>query len=388
MTITNELLALLDIIPDESLKTYLINNYKQNRELIEVIIDLNRSVELRFLNEAKEIEDHILKDLIASKDMIEKMEATLDIFNPNDRVGINGTLHRVSRIQNKRGATVGFTLRVGKVIDNSNDLIKTLIDFNQSTLILGAPGTGKTSCLRNIANILSETKRVIIIDSANEIGGEGDSPHPAIGLARRMQIPYNKTQAEIMIRAVENHNPEVIIIDEISTEEEARVARSISARGVQLIATAHGNELADLFKNIPLQTLVGSIKSVTLSDVTAQARGLFNKSVLERAESATFDRIIELVSFDQLNIYSNTNLAVDALLANFTCTPATYRIVDGRVLELNPESIQNIKFTTSKNIEIDPEILDEKEYIPQRQSKRENKQKYKQYKTKKNKRYR
>ncbi len=171
-------------------------------------------------------------------------------------------------------------------------------------LILGRPGVGKTTLLREAARILAESKRVVIVDTSNEIGGDGDVPHPAVGKARRMQVREPMLQHEVMIEAVENHNPEVIVIDEIGRELEAAAARTIAERGVQLIGTAHGQTLDNLLLNPTLSDLVGGIEAVTLSDEEARRRGT-QKTVLERRAPPTFDVLIEIQNRDRFAVHKD-----------------------------------------------------------------------------------
>ena len=147
------------------------------------------------------------------------------------------------------------------------------------------------------------------MDTSNEIGGDGDVPHPAVGKARRMQVAKPSLQHEVMIEAVENHNPEVIVIDEIGRELEALAARTIAERGVQLIGTAHGRTLENLLINPTLSDLVGGIESVTLSDEEARRRGT-QKTVLERRSPPTFDVLIEIKERDYLVVHPDVTTAV------------------------------------------------------------------------------
>ena len=234
-------------------------------------------------------------------------------FDTDNRAGLERTLHRISAIRNRRGDVVGLTCRVGRAVYGTTDIIKDLIESGKSLLILGRPGVGKTTMLREAARILAETTRVVIVDTSNEIGGDGDVPHPAVGRARRMQVAKPSLQHEVMIEAVENHNPEVIVIDEIGRELEATAARTIAERGVQLIGTAHGNTLENLLLNPTLSDLVGGIEFVTLSDEEARRRGT-QKTVLERRSPPTFDVLIEIQTRDQIAVHTDVVEAVDTLL--------------------------------------------------------------------------
>jgi stage III sporulation protein SpoIIIAA len=241
-------------------------------------------------------------------------------FDADNRAGLERTLHRISAIRNRRGHIVGLTCRVGRAVYGTTEIIKDLIESGKSLLLLGRPAVGKTTMLREAARLLAESKRVVIVDTSNEIGGDGDVPHPAVGRARRMQVAKPSLQHEVMIEAVENHNPEVIVIDEIGRELEAVAARTIAERGVQLIGTAHGNTLENLLLNPTLSDLVGGIESVTLSDEEARRRGT-QKTVLERRAPSTFDVLIEIQTRDRLAVHLDVSEAVDSLLRGVPLLP-------------------------------------------------------------------
>ncbi|MFC1991872.1 R3H domain-containing nucleic acid-binding protein, partial [Chloroflexota bacterium] len=154
---------------------------------------------------------------------------------------------------------------------------------------------------------------VIIVDTSNEIAGDGDIPHPAIGHARRMQVTTPTQQHAVMIEAVENHMPEVIVIDEMGTEPDAQAARTIAERGVQLVGTAHGNTLENLIMNPTLSDLIGGIQSVTLGDEEARRRGT-QKTILERISKPTFDIVVEIQDWDRVAIHPDVGQAVDDTL--------------------------------------------------------------------------
>ena len=252
-------------------------------------------------------------------------------FDADNRAGITRTLHRISAIRNRKGHVVGLTCRVGRAVFGTIDIINDLIDSDKSVLLLGRPGVGKTTMLREAARVLADKKRVIIVDTSNEIAGDGDIPHPAIGRARRMQVSMPSLQHEVMIEAVENHNPEVIVIDEIGREMEALAARTIAERGVKLIATAHGNTLDNLLLNPTLSDLVGGIESVTLSDEEARRRGT-QKTVLERRAPPTFNILVEIQDRHRLLVRENVTEAVDTLLRGFPLTEEIRtRGADGKV---------------------------------------------------------
>ena len=261
MEVKNNLENILNIFPDR-IKSILIRHPEQSK-LIEIIIDLGKIPQARFF-------DHY--EYISSKPVnnfeIAKIINSLTKFNNDNRTGINKTLHRISCIRNKDGIIIGLTCRIGRNIFGGITLIRDLLETKKSILFLGQPGSGKTTIIREISNVLSSEndKRVIIIDNANEIGGGNDIPHSGVGYSRRMQVETNKLPEKAMIEAIENHTPEVIIIDEIGTQREAETAQTIAERGVQLIATAHGYFLLNLLKNPNLSQLVGGLEYVTLGD--------------------------------------------------------------------------------------------------------------------------
>lgn len=277
-------------------------------ELLEIVLDLGRVPTARFVEG-----EVVLLENEVTRDDIDAIVSNIGTFDADNRAGLERTLHRISAIRNRRGDVVGLTCRVGRAVYGTIDIIQDLIESGQSILMLGPPGVGKTTMLREAARVLAETKRVVIVDTSNEIGGDGDVPHPAIGKARRMQVSHPERQHEVMIEAVENHNPEVIVIDEIGRELEANAARTIAERGVQLIGTAHGNALENLMLNPTLSDLVGGIESVTLSDEEARRRGT-QKSVQERRAPPTFDVLIELQNRNKLAVHEDVSAAVDAQL--------------------------------------------------------------------------
>ncbi len=277
-------------------------------DLLEIVLDLGRVPAARFV----EGEFVLINDEV-TRDDLDTIVSNIGAFDTDNRAGMERTLHRISAIRNRRGDVVGLTCRVGRAVYGTIDIIQDLIESGQSILMMGPPGVGKTTMLREAARVLAESKRVIIVDTSNEIGGDGDVPHPAIGKARRMQVAKPELQHEVMIEAVENHNPEVIVIDEIGREQEAMAARTIAERGVQLIGTAHGNALENLMLNPTLSDLVGGIESVTLSDEEARRRGT-QKSVLERRAPPTFDVLIEIQTRDRLVVHEDVAAAVDGQL--------------------------------------------------------------------------
>ena len=306
--ITDDMDALLDIMPPD-IKKPLVQQ-RDISELLEVVLDLGRQPEARFPKR-----EEILSRKEVEEADIDYVVARISKFGDDNRAGIERTLHRISAIRNRRGRIVGLTCRVGRAVFGTIKVIEDLVLSGKSVLLLGRPGVGKTTMLREVARVLADDakKRVIIVDTSNEIAGDGDIPHPAIGHARRMQVATPNLQHAVMIEAVENHMPEVIVIDEIGTELEAMAARTIAERGVQLVGTAHGNTLENLMMNPTLADLIGGIQSVTLGDEEARRRGT-QKSILERKSPPTFDIVVEIQERDRVAIHPDVGEAVDALL--------------------------------------------------------------------------
>ena len=333
--ITDDIEQLKRVLP-----TYIIRaleDYGETHNLLEVVMDLGRLPTARYVDG-----EIVLSDAEVSRDDLEWVLLQIGDFDADNRAGIERTLHRISGIRNRRRDVVGLTCRVGRAVYGTIDIIEDLVTSGQSLLMLGPPGVGKTTMLREAARVLAEDKRVVIVDTSNEIGGDGDVPHPAVGKARRMQVDHPERQHEVMIEAVENHNPEVIIIDEIGRELEAMAARTIAERGVQLVATAHGNTLENLMLNPTLSDLVGGIQSVTLSDDEARRRGT-QKTVLERRSPPTFDILVELQTRDKMAVHEDIAAAVDAMLRLKSPTvEVRYRDADGNIqkeeqrVELDP----------------------------------------------------
>ena len=313
LKITDDLDALLDVLPLDI--RHAVERANDTENLLEIILDLGRVPTARFVDH--EIN---LRESEVSHAEIDYVDERTGEFDADNRAGIERTLHRISAIRNRRAAVVGLTLRVGRAVYGTVDIIQDIIESGKSVLILGRPGVGKTTLLREAARIIAESKRVVIVDTSNEIGGDGDVPHPAVGKARRMQVREPMLQHEVMIEAVENHNPEVIVIDEIGREAEAAAARTIAERGVQLIGTAHGQTLDNLLLNPTLSDLVGGIEAVTLSDEEARRRGT-QKTVLERRAPPTFDVLIEIQTRDRFAVHLDIMASVDALLRGFPLAP-------------------------------------------------------------------
>lgn len=303
-----DLQVLIEVIP-EKIRNKLLS-HPNIEELLEVVLDLGRPPEARFLgvNELIDIGEVEQSDIDFSVDKV-------GMFGVDNRAGIERTLHRISAIRNRGGKVVGITFRVGRAVYGTIRIIEDLVTSGKSVLLLGKPGVGKTTMLREVARVLADDagKRVIVVDTSNEIAGDGDIPHRAIGRARRMQVPSPTEQHGVMIEAVENHMPEVIVIDEIGTEREANAARTIAERGVQLVATAHGNQLENLIMNPTLSDLVGGIQTVTLGDIEARRRRT-QKTVLERNAPPTFDILVEIQGWNVVTVHDDVASTVDRML--------------------------------------------------------------------------
>ena len=327
---------LLKLIPERILEE--VKKIAAVESIDEIILDVGRLAEVREKDRCFKIEEYWV-----NYEDIDHIVSSIPAFTGDNRSGIDSTLHRISCMRNRNGRIIGLTLRIGRAIYGSVDVVKDLLYQGKSILLMGPPGIGKTTKLREIARVLSESgKRVVIVDTSNEIAGEGDVPHPGIGDARRMQVMNPELQHAVMIEAVENHMPEIIIVDEIGTEMEARAARTIAERGVQLIATAHGQTIHNLIKNPTLSDLVGGIETVTISDEEAKRRGT-QKSILERAAPPTFDVLVELRDRYTLYCYKDVARTVDILLRGGFSRPEVRQILeDGsvRVEKLQADSIQ------------------------------------------------
>ena len=321
--ITDDLDALLEALPPRIVEPLLRREDTRSR-LLEVVLDLGRAPEARLIEE-----DFIVAPGEVGQEDIQYVIDRIGAFGEDNRAGIARTLHRISAIRNRQGRIVGLTCRIGRAVYGTVKIIEDLVQSGRSILLLGRPGVGKTTMLREVARVLSTDlrKRVIVVDTSNEIAGDGDIPHPAIGHARRMQVSTPNMQHAVMIEAVENHMPQVIIIDEIGTELEASATRTIAERGVQLVGTAHGNSLENLIMNPTLSDLVGGIQSVTLGDEEARRRGT-QKSILERKAPPTFDVVVEIQNWNRVAVHSDVATVVDAILRGQMINPEV-RVLDG-----------------------------------------------------------
>lgn len=330
--ITDDLQALINALPERIQSA--LDKHPRSSELLEIVMDLGRMPEARFPDESLRLSEQEVTDAD-----LEWVVERVGEFGDDNRAGIERTLHRISVIRNRGGRPVGVTCRVGRAIFGSVRIIDDLVRTGQSVLLLGRPGVGKTTMLREIARVLADEvgKRVVIVDTSNEIAGDGDVPHPAIGRARRMQVPSTPQQHQVMIEAVENHMPEVVIIDEMSTEAESMAARTIAERGVQLIATAHGNTLANLVSNPTLSDLVGGTQTVTLGDIEARRRRT-QKTILERKHKPTFEVVVEIQAFDRVGVHGDVGAVVDTMLRGYLVEPEVRAIEDDDVKVLQDAS--------------------------------------------------
>jgi len=345
--ITDDLDALVDVLPAPLQQALRELNHQD--EFLEVVLDLGRLPEARFVDR----EVSLSSSEVTEAD-IEFVASRIGRFGDDNRAGLERTLHRISAIRNREDKIVGLTCRVGRAVYGTIDIIRDIVESGNSILLLGRPGVGKTTMLREVARVLADGKRVVIVDTSNEIAGDGDIPHPAIGKARRMQVKTPTMQHAVMIEGVENHMPEVIVIDEIGTELEAAAARTIAERGVQLVATAHGNTLDNLMMNPTLADLIGGIQSVTLGDEEARRRRT-RKSILERKAPPTFDMVVEIQDWERVAVRHDVAEAVDAILeGRFMPPEIRYRDEEGQI---------HVEEMTAPTAEKEPPFLPPREKV-------------------------
>ncbi|GJR99713.1 P-loop containing nucleoside triphosphate hydrolase superfamily protein [Tanacetum coccineum] len=354
-----ELGRMLTLLPEEMRRK--VNAHEELHQLIEVVMDLGRKPLARFPSG-----DFVLSNDLITVAHLQHATSLVGDFAVDNRAGISRTLHRISAIRNRKGAIIGLTCRVGRAVSGSAKLLQDLVKMDLSLLLFGPPGVGKKLQLSvlDIARMLANDyrKRVMIVDTSNEIGGDGDIPHSGIGNARRMQVPDTDMQHKVLIEAVENHMPQVIVIDEIGTKLEAAAASTIAQRGIQLVATAHGITIENLVMNPSLEMLVGGIQSVTLGDEEANRRGV-QKSVLERKGPSTFDCAVEIISRLELRVHSNLEATVDAILSGRSPNYQVCKFnqgVENITLQSDPIAYDSFIKKSVTTIEGIPQWIDEK----------------------------
>ena len=354
MNVDEDLDKLLETFPS-FIKDH-VNDHFYKDKIIEIVLDLGRRPEIRLTTGP----EYLSQKIISWQDL-EYTTKRISKFSNENRAGVERTLHRISCVRNRQFLITGLTCRIGRAVFGTISLARDLLESGQSILILGKPGVGKTTIIREIARVLSDEmeKRVIIIDTSNEIAGDTDIPHPGIGRARRMQVAQTNLQHQVMIEAVENHTPQVIIIDEIGTELETLAARTIAEKGVQLVGTTHGNCLENVIKNPPLADLIGGIQYVTLSDDEAKRRKT-QKSILERKGYPAFQIAIEINQQNCWTIHENVQESVDLLLRNNFAntqvrkliqnekTVIKYKTLPSVSLFNNGHTLQNLNFVNQK----------------------------------------
>ncbi|KAI3457392.1 hypothetical protein Pfo_014055 [Paulownia fortunei] len=337
-----ELGRLLALLPEDMRRR--VSEHPELQDLIEVVMDLGRKPLARFPSG-----DFVLSDHPITMEDIQHATSQVGDFAVDNRAGISRTLHRISAIRNRKGTIIGLTCRVGRAVSGSANLLRDLVKDGASLLLIGPPGVGKTTIIRDIARMLANEyqKRVMIVDTSNEIGGDGDIPHVGIGNARRMQVPHTDVQHKVLIEAVENHMPQVIVIDEIGTKLEAMAASTIAQRGIQLVATAHGVTIENLVMNPALEMLVGGVQSVTLGDEEASRRGV-QKTVLERKGPSTFSCAVEIITKTELRVHRNLEATVDAILSGHNPNFEIRRINQGSTDDFEPRLLTRDLSETSR----------------------------------------
>lgn len=347
MPLENDIESLLNILP-----TNLVDLLPTTENLIELVFDLGRMPEVRYFDGSK----IFLTEDVITQDQLDTVTKDMPEFTSENRSGVDKTLHRISCLRNRKKQIIGLTVRVGRSIPNAAKIIEDVLQSGKSILLVGAPGTGKSTLLRSAASILAESKRVMVVDTSNELGGEGNVIHSALGNSRRIQVINPNLQWKTMTEAVENHTPEVIVIDEISTSQETMSARTIAERGVQLIGTAHGKTLENLIKNPTLNDLLGSLATVTLGDEESARRGC-QKTVLEREKDPTFDIVIEILDIHSLAIHFYVAAAVDSYLRGGVLKPEIRTLnedgsitVSQRYTQPTVEKTQVFKFEEKQSI--------------------------------------
>ena len=357
MNVNNDLEKLIENLP--FFLQQQLNQHPFKDQLIEIVLDLGRRPEARFTTGP----EYLSQKIISWQD-IDYMTKRVSKFSNENRAGIERTLHRISCIRNRQFLISGLTCRVGRAVFGTVSVVRDLLESEKSILILGKPGVGKTTIIREIARVLADEmeKRVIIIDTSNEIAGDSDIPHSGIGRARRMQVSKTELQHQVMIEAVENHMPQVIIIDEIGTELEVLAARTIAEKGVQLVGTTHGNCLENLIKNPPLADLIGGIQYVTLSDDEAKRRGT-QKSILERKAYPAFEVIIEINQPNSWTIHEDVQSAVDLFLrGNFNINQIReFSLTEKIVIKSQKLYSQQNALVNQKNV-LNEQALNQKEH--------------------------
>ena len=321
-----------------------LNQHVNKDQIVEIILDLGRRPEVRFVNSSE-----YLSQKIVSWQDIDYITKRVSKFSNQNRAGIERTLNRISCIRNRQFLINGLTCRVGRAVFGTIAVVRDLLESEKSILILGKPGVGKTTIIREIARVLADEmeKRVIIIDTANEIAGDSDIPHSGIGKARRMQVAKTELQHQVMIEAIENHMPQVIIIDEIGTELEVLAARTIAEKGVQLVGTTHGNCLENLIKNPPLADLIGGIQCVTLSDDEAKRRGT-QKTILERKTYPAFEIVIEINQQNYWTIYEDVKSDVDLFLQSQISINQSRYFFFPEKIKITSKQIEKVSYYLSK----------------------------------------